>query len=234
MEKGLITNIQKCSIHDGPGIRTTIFFKGCSMKCSWCHNPETQSYVPEIMYNREKCNLCGSCIKACSKGALTLRDHSIHIDSHLCTLCGKCIDYCINNTKEIIGTTYTVSELMKEIEKDKIFYDESGGGVTLSGGEVMTQIDFVTDLVKICKSKGISVAIDTCGHVNYESFEKIINYVDLFLYDIKIMDPTLHEKYTSVNNELILSNLEKLSRTKTNINIRIPLIKEIVIILIKQ
>ncbi|PAB59251.1 trans-4-hydroxy-L-proline dehydratase activase [Anaeromicrobium sediminis] len=227
MKRGLITNIQKCSIHDGPGIRTTIFFKGCSMKCSWCHNPETQSYIPEMMYNSEKCNLCGSCVKACSKNALTLKDEFIHLDSHLCSLCGKCIDYCINNTREIIGTQYTVSELMKEIEKDKIFYDESGGGVTLSGGEVMTQVDFVTDLVKRCKSKGISVAIDTCGHVNYESFEKILDYVDLFLYDIKIMDPLIHQKHTLVDNNLVLSNLEKLANDKANINIRIPLIEDI-------
>ncbi|QXM05297.1 trans-4-hydroxy-L-proline dehydratase activase [Crassaminicella indica] len=226
MNKGRIINIQRYCVHDGPGIRTTVFFKGCPLACWWCHNPESQRYEKEIMYNEEKCTLCKMCEKKCVVQCIRLKEH-IFYDPNQCVFCENCIDFCINNARELVGKEYTLSELMQEIEKDQIFYDESGGGVTLSGGEVMSQIEFVEELVKSCHSKGISVAIDTCGYAPFESFEKIINYTDVFLYDLKIMDPKKHEQYTGKDNKIILNNLKCLSEKGASIYLRIPLIEGI-------
>lgn len=226
MNKALITNIQKCSTKDGPGIRTTIFFKGCPLDCAWCHNPETKSYVKDIMYDEEKCVRCGTCVKVCP-------NHAIHMEADLstdlekCIRCSLCTDFCVNNARHIIGEEYTLEKVIKEIKKDIAFYESSGGGVTLSGGEAMVQIDFIEELVKECKNLGISVAIDTCGYVPFENFEKIIDYVDIFLYDLKLMNSEKHKKYTGKTNKLILDNLKKLSDYGANINIRIPLINNV-------
>ncbi|SFE55556.1 trans-4-hydroxy-L-proline dehydratase activase [Peptostreptococcus sp. D1] len=226
MKEPLIINIQKCSIHDGPGIRTTVFFKGCPLECLWCHNPESQSYCMDFMYDREKCSICGMCIEKCKSNAVYFENDSIGRMAEKCELCGECIDWCLNNARELVGKSYTVEELLKEIEKDSMFYDESGGGVTLSGGEVMCQdIDYIEKLIKKCNSKGISVAIDTCGYAPRSSYERIYNKVDLFLYDIKLADDVKHRKFTGKSNEMILDNLKYLSSVGANINIRIPLIE---------
>ncbi|MTI68554.1 MAG: glycyl-radical enzyme activating protein [Firmicutes bacterium] len=227
MKKSIIMNIQKFCVHDGPGIRTTIFFKGCPLNCIWCHNPESQRFNKEIMFDYEKCSKCGECIKRCKSKALSIKKGIIHYDPSLCNFCGVCIDFCINNARSLVGKVFSVSELLKEIEKDMIFYEESGGGVTLSGGEAMEQIDFIKDLVKQCKSKGISIAIDTCGYTPFENFEKIFDYVDIFLYDIKLINSNKHKKYVGVYNELILKNLKKLSDKGANIHLRLPLIEPI-------
>lgn len=224
MDTATIINIQKCCVHDGPGIRTTIFFKGCPLNCWWCHNPESQNYEKEIMYNEEKCSKCGVCIQKCSNNCISIKDNTLTTIYDNCTYCETCVDFCINSAREIVGKEFNLESLMKEIEKDKIFYEQSGGGVTLSGGEVMTQIDFVEPLVKACHRKGISVAIDTCGHAPFQNYEKIIEYVDVFLYDIKLIDSEMHQKYTGKSNYMILDNLKKLSEKNANINLRIPLI----------
>jgi pyruvate formate lyase activating enzyme len=224
MDTATIINIQKCCVHDGPGIRTTIFFKGCPLNCWWCHNPESQNYEKEIMYNEEKCSKCGVCIQKCSNNCISIKDNTLTTIYDNCTYCETCVDFCINSAREIVGKEFNLESLMKEIEKDKIFYEQSGGGVTLSGGEVMTQIDFVEPLVKACHRKGISVAIDTCGHAPFQNYEKIIEYVDVFLYDIKLIDSQMHQKYTGKSNYMILDNLKKLSEKNANINLRIPLI----------
>ncbi|AOY77847.1 trans-4-hydroxy-L-proline dehydratase activase [Clostridium formicaceticum] len=225
MNRALITNIQKYSVHDGPGIRTTVFFKGCPLKCMWCHNPESQSYYKQMMYNKEKCNLCGECKRRCSNGAIHIEAEKINVEFKKCNFCENCVEFCINNAREIVGQEYTTSELMKEIEKDKIFYEQSGGGLTLSGGEVMHQIDFVHEIARQCKAKGIFVAIDTCGYISFHHFEKVLEYVDVFLYDLKLMNSQKHEKYTGVPNEMILENLKKLSEKGAKIHLRLPLIE---------
>lgn len=224
----LITSIQKYSIHDGDGIRTTVFFKGCGLRCVWCHNPETQSYRKQPLYDKERCVGCRSCEAACPHHAIHEENGKVVTDFSLCDACGICTDYCNLNLREIVGKEYTVEELVKELKKDEMFYEQSGGGVTLSGGEVMTaDMDYVEALCKRLKHLGITVTIDTCGYAPYENFERILPYIDTFLYDIKTMDPEVHKKYMGAGNELILSNLERLSGAGARIYIRIPVVKEV-------
>ena len=227
MRKALLFNIQKFSVHDGPGIRTTIFFKGCPLTCQWCHNPESQSYQAEILIDRDRCTRCGECEKHCSQQAAWQNNHQLFYDAEKCNACERCIDYCCKNAREIAGKEYTVQDVTQEIHKDKAFYEQSGGGVTLSGGEVMTQIDFVEELVKACKEQGITVVIDTCGYAPSENFLRIMKYVDVFLYDIKLMDSGEHEHYTGRDNSLILENLRLLSNHDAVIQLRLPLIEGI-------
>lgn len=220
-----VINLQKCSIHDGPGIRSTVFFKGCPLKCVWCHNPESQAYSREVLYNEEKCSRCEACIKVCPHGAIYKDDEKVCLNFEKCDQCETCLDYCINNAREIAGTVYTAKELVDELYKDRMFYEESGGGVTLSGGEVMAQdMDYIIDVARRCKGKGFHLAIDTCGFAKTENYENILEYADLFLYDMKLIDNEKHIKFTGKSNKLILKNLEFLSNNKANINIRIPLI----------
>lgn len=224
--ESLIFNIQKYSIHDGEGIRTTIFFKGCPMVCKWCHNPESQSYLAEVLYNEEKCSKCGNCIKKCPHDAIVYELSHVKTDRSICTLCETCMDYCVNNAREKVGKFYSLDEVMKEIEKDKMFYEESGGGVTLSGGEVMAQnMDYVLAILKKCQRMGYKVNIDTCGHAPFANFEKVMPYVDTFLYDIKHMDNDIHKDLTGQDNDLVLGNLRKLSDLGAKINIRMPLVE---------
>lgn len=226
MNKPLVLNIQKCSLHDGDGIRTTVFFKGCPLECVWCHNPESQSYKKEILYNEEKCSSCGVCIEKCPNKAIYKGQELIELDKEKCKFCETCIDYCLNNARELAGKTYEIKELVKELVKDMAFYEESGGGVTLSGGEVMTQnIEYIKELVSILKQRGINIAIDTCGYSSFENYEKILPFVDTFLYDIKLIDNEKHKFFTKKSNELILDNLKMLSEKGANINIRIPLVE---------
>ncbi len=223
-----VINIQKYSIHDGDGIRTTIFFKGCPLSCLWCHNPESQNYREELMYNAEKCIGCMACMNICHKRAISKEENHVVTDISQCDLCKGCIDYCVNNAREIVGKEYTVAQLIKEVEKDKMFYEESSGGITLSGGEVMTQnMDYIEELLRKLKKKGYNIAIDTCGQAPYENYERVLNYVDTFLYDIKLMDNEKHIKYVGKSNEVIIDNLKKLSEAGANINIRIPLLEGI-------
>lgn len=224
----LITSIQKYSIHDGEGIRTTVFFKGCLLKCVWCHNPETQSFKKDVLYDRERCAGCGSCEKACPQEAVKLEGGKVKTDLDSCDRCGTCIDYCHMNLREIAGKEYTINELLKELKKDEMFYEESGGGVTLSGGEVMVaDMDYVEELAKKLKRMGITVTIDTCGQAPFENYERILPYVDTFLYDIKTMDNDVHKEYMGMGNEQILKNLEGISAKGARIYIRIPVIKEV-------
>lgn len=224
-----ITNIQKFSIHDGDGIRTTVFFKGCPLKCEWCHNPETQRFEIEMQVDREKCTGCGTCASVCPNGAVRMtEDHRPSWDPKACTYCGKCENFCPAGVREIVGREYTVKELTKELMKDQMFYEESGGGVTFSGGEVMSMdMDFILAMAKELKRQDVTLTIDTCGYVPYERFEKILPYVNTFLYDVKVMDPELHKKYMGTDNKLILENLIRLSQDGARIYIRIPTIKEV-------
>ena len=205
-----IFDIQRNSFVDGPGIRTTVFFKGCNLKCAWCHNPESQSFEPQMMFYRDKCTGCGKCLEKCPNALKS------------CDLCGKCEMYCPAEARKVCGKEYTVDEVLKEVIKDKLFYENSGGGVTFSGGECMLRIDFLLEILKKCKENGIHTAVDTAGHVNFERFEKILPYTDMFLYDFKIFDSEKHKNYVGVGNELILENLKKLLELGAKIRIRIP------------
>ena len=203
MQQGILFDIQRNSFVDGPGIRTTVFFKGCNLRCKWCHNPESQSFNKQIMFYKNKCTGCGRCRD------LTVDDEKF---------------FCFNDAKEICGKEYTVDEVFAEVVKDKVFYENSGGGVTFSGGECMLQIDFLSEILKKSKETGIHTAVDTAGHVPYERFERILPYTDLFLYDVKCFDSEKHKQYTGVENDLILENLKKLLATGKHVWVRIPII----------
>lgn len=207
-----IFDIQRNSYVDGPGIRTTVFFKGCNLRCAWCHNPESQSAIPQMMFYKNKCTGCGKCKEKCPNNL------------EKCELCGICTLHCPQNAREICGKKYTVGEVMGEILKDKIFYENSGGGVTFSGGECMLRIDFLEAILKECKKNGINTAVDTAGHVPFEDFERILPYTDLFLYDVKCFDSKKHQEYTGKGNELIFENLAGLLRTDKKVWVRIPVI----------
>lgn len=227
--EAVIFDIKHYAIHDGPGIRTTVFFKGCPLKCGWCHNPEGINPVPEIFLHSSRCDEgCHSCLEDCPQGALTKPSHSqISIDRTKCNLCGLCESVCSFSALELVGKKMTVSEILREIEKDRIFYEESGGGVTLSGGEPFSDPVFLKDLLDRLSSKNIHVVIDTSGFFIYEKFSHLIEKVDTFLFDIKIMDPQKHKKYTGRSNELIHDNLRNITKAGKPVAARIPLISDI-------
>jgi pyruvate formate lyase activating enzyme len=227
MTAPLLLSAQKFSVHDGPGIRTTVFFKGCPLRCTWCHNPESQNFTAELMVDNEKCTGCATCTNHCPLQAISVLSAHQITDRNLCIGCGKCVDFCLANTREIAGQATSKSELLAEILKDQVFYEQSGGGVTFSGGEAMCHIDTLEPLAMECKIRGLHVAIDTCGYVQQASFERIVPYTDLFLYDLKLMDPTRHLHHTGQDNALILKNLRYLSTVGARINLRLPLIEGI-------
>ena len=228
-ETPYIFNIQKFSTHDGDGVRTTIFFKGCPLRCMWCHNPESQHYYKELIFHQHKCTACGRCVAKCKQGANSIVDGKIVFDRSKCTACGVCTDWCITEARGLAGKEYTVDALVKEAMKDKIFYEQSGGGVTLSGGEVMASqhMDYVEEVCRKLHENGVSIFIDTSGYTDYKNLKRILPYVDVFLYDIKVMDPEDHKKYIGVDNSLILENLKKLSDEGAGLYIRLPIIQQV-------
>ena len=224
MSDGLIFDIKRYAINDGPGIRAAIFFKGCNLHCAWCHNPESISGKAEKMYSPAKCISCGTCVAACPEKAITLSSDGIITDKELCRLCMKCTGVCPTKAIEISGMAMSVSEIMEIIEKERIFFDQSGGGVTFSGGEPLIHTAVLMKLLDECGKRGIHRAIDTAGHVKTETLLEVARRTDLFLFDLKMMDPDLHEQWTGVRNEMILRNLKALAESGVHIIIRIPLI----------
>jgi pyruvate formate lyase activating enzyme len=220
---GIIYNIQRYSIHDGPGIRTTIFFKGCPLRCFWCQNPESQSMKPEIFLNKDNCTLCGRCADACPTGASTLSERSATIDRSKCIGCGRCAEACPNEARTLVGRQTTVDEIMQEVIRDKKFYDNSGGGVTLSGGEPLAQPEFALSILQSCREAGIHTAIETCGLAAWPTMEKLLEYTDLVLYDIKCVESGKHRAAAGQPNELILENARKIARLKP-MWVRVPMI----------
>ncbi|HAA47312.1 MAG TPA: glycyl-radical enzyme activating protein [Synergistaceae bacterium] len=221
---GIIFDIKRYAIHDGPGIRTSVFLKGCPLKCWWCHNPESQSIEPVVVYRPERCIGCGACEKACPEGAIRLTQKGFIADPAFCRSLGKCAEVCPSEARELVGKRVDVAWVMEEIEKDRLFYEESGGGVTFTGGEPLVQPDFLEELLCECRNADIHTAVDTTGYAPQEVISKIARFTDLFLYDIKLMDPDKHLKYTGVSNDLILDNLVLLSKEGARISVRVPVI----------
>ena len=220
-----IFDIQRGSYVDGPGIRTTVFMKGCNLGCAWCHNPESQNTKPQRMFYKNKCVLCGKCVTVCPSGALTF-DNSPVLNPEKCTLCGKCALWCPADAISVCGKTMDTETVFREVRKDKAFYETSGGGVTVSGGECMRYPDFVAELLDKCKKDGIGTAVDTAGNVPFGSLEKVIPFTDIFLYDIKCVTPDVHKKFTGVVNNRILDNYKLLISMGKRVIVRVPMTTE--------
>lgn len=225
--KGLIFDIQRYSVHDGPGIRTTIFLKGCPLNCQWCCNPESQLLQFEIEFRETLCQHCGNCISACPSEAIDAdpwSPSSSKIDRLLCDMCGQCVEKCPSDALNIIGKWYSVEEVLIEVLRDTPYYRRSGGGVTISGGEPLAQQCFTNELLQACYERNIHTAIETCGFADWSQFEEILPFTDIFLYDIKHMNNEIHIQQTGASNEKILDNVRNLSKAGASIILRVPLI----------
>jgi pyruvate formate lyase activating enzyme len=224
MLSGLVFNLQKYSVHDGPGIRTTVFLKGCPLHCAWCHNPESISRKPQILLLENRCLGCRECVRACPHADCAPATGPMPVQNAVCDLCGSCIDACVTTARQMAGRKMTVREVMKAVLQDQIFYGESGGGVTFSGGEPLAQPEFLQALLEACRHEGLHTAVDTCGLVRREHLLAAAPLTDVFLYDLKLMDDAKHREYTGSSNAPILENLQALGPVARNIWIRVPII----------
>ena len=218
--RGRVFNIQRYSLHDGPGIRTVVFLKGCPLHCVWCCNPESIEMKPHITFNKDKCIGDGRCIEVCPTDARDAEGYHVEI----CNLCGKCVEVCPTGALELLGREMSVDEVVEEVEKDRLFYESSGGGATLSGGEVLVQRSFALEILKELRGRMLHTAIETTGFAPWKQVKEIAEACDLVLYDLKHMDSTVHKKYTGVPNDLILENAVLLAKEKKDLIFRIPLI----------
>jgi pyruvate formate lyase activating enzyme len=230
MTTGRILHLQRLSTEDGPGIRTTVFFKGCPLHCSWCHNPESISALPQTQWFSARCIGCGTCVKTCPNGCLSMTSDGLRIDRARCEACGKCVEACPTGARELLGRSVTVEQALAELCKDRAYYEKSGGGVTLSGGEPTFQPDFAEALLRGLKEEGTSTALDTCGLCSTDNLERLLPHTDLVLFDLKLLDPVAHRQFTGTSNGQILKNLDYLREAlpsrypATALWIRTPLI----------
>jgi pyruvate formate lyase activating enzyme len=220
---GLVFNILRFCLHDGPGIRTTVFLKGCPLSCWWCHNPEGQSLDPELLYYEARCRRCGACVEVCPQAEAAQRDGVVE-PSPLCERCGACVEICVAAAREIAGRRMSVSEVLCEVERDLVFFEESGGGVTLSGGEPLQQPEFTVALLDACRNRGIHTVLETCGMTPRDVFLNAARRGDLVLYDLKVLDPQKHREFTGAPNDAILGNLEALAGSGHPLVVRLPVI----------
>ena len=222
MKTGTVLSIERCSLHDGPGLRTTVFLKGCPLSCLWCHNPESQSFKPELYYFDEKCVHCGLCAAACDNHTINETEHLINREA--CSACGKCVYACPQSAFELKGTAMSVQDVIDVVLKDERYYKQSGGGLTLSGGEPLAQFDFALALLAAAKENGLNTCLETSGHAPTERLLAIMPYVDLFLYDFKESDDDNHKKFTGVSHALIMENLFAIDKAGAKIVLRCPII----------
>lgn len=221
----MVFDIRRFSVHDGPGIRTTVFLKGCPLRCGWCHNPEGLAAAPEVVWRDDRCVRCGMCVAACPETALRWDGGRPVLDAARCTLCGACADVCYADAREVLGQAMTVEAVLAVAERDRVFYDASGGGVTVSGGEPLAQPAFLADLLAGCHARGLHTVLDTSGEASWDTVDRIRGLVDLFLYDLKLMDDVRHRQATGVSNARILANLTALAARGHAIVLRLPLIE---------
>ncbi|MBN2322426.1 MAG: glycyl-radical enzyme activating protein [Spirochaetes bacterium] len=224
MQRGIVFNIQRFSIHDGPGIRTTVFFKGCPLSCVWCHNPESISPSVEISFNERLCTLCGACAGVCPHGAHKVENGSHRFERTVCERCGRCAQACVSEALTIVGEWMSAEEVLAEVERDLPFYETSKGGMTLSGGEPLLQADFAAELLRLARERGIHTCLDTSGYVQPATLERIRAHVDLFLFDFKGADPDRHKNHTGVDCDLILKNLALLVGCGERVILRCPIV----------
>ena len=221
---GTIFNIMRFAVNDGPGIRTTVFMKGCPLACAWCHNPEGLSAAHEVAYRADRCAHCGACIDACPEDALTDGVGGVERAADRCVSCGTCAGACYTGARENIGREIAVDALVAEVLKDRVFYDESGGGVTFSGGEPLLQFEFLMEALAACRKAGLRTAVETTGFASWEKVRALIPLTDLFLFDLKLMDPGRHREFTGVSNARIIENLRMLAAAGAPVTVRVPLV----------
>ncbi len=225
-----VLNVQRMSTEDGPGLRTTVFFKGCSLECRWCHNPEAVSSKQQLVWHASRCIGVGACYEACPENAIARLEHGLEIDFARCTLCGDCVEQCPSLAMELLGTRWSVDELLREVAKDRSYFETSGGGVTVSGGEPALHVPFVLPFLDACRGMGLHTAVDTCGMCSKQALISLASRADLVLFDIKEIDPTRHRRFTGQSNQMILAGLEALAgymrcnRVPSELWIRTPLI----------
>ncbi len=224
ISEGITFDIHRFSLNDGPGIRTTVFLKGCPMKCLWCHNPESQSFKPQLSFNPDKCINCFNCVEACSNGVHKIINDRREVEFNLCSLNGDCVSACTTGALKIIGNSSSVDSIMNEVLKDRLYYEKSGGGITISGGEPLAQPQFTKAILTEAKKAGIHTCVDTCGFAKQKVFEDILELTDIFLFDYKATNPEMHFKLTGVEIKPVLDNLDFLYRNNASIILRCPLI----------